>query len=133
MNGIYTNALTWAYWFVVHDGKVYEVIEDEILSNEEVGNVIGEVETKADEYSGKYTGNASNYYDIGTRYFEINHVSPKDAIAVEIERDVYVKAIYSHDAPFSFRNIVFNRYTLIITAVVIVSVLSYVGATSRQR
>ncbi|MEH7225355.1 hypothetical protein V7112_16225 [Bacillus sp. JJ1566] len=116
-------ALSWAYAFVVHDGKVYEVNEDLPLQQNELGNVIGKVKTKPDEQSGDYYGNASNYYEIGTRYYEIEGISINEAIAVETEEDHYVKAVHVHDALFSFKNIFMSfNFWVIVGIVLIVSV-----------
>ncbi|MBM7662148.1 ABC-type transport system substrate-binding protein [Bacillus mesophilus] len=114
-----TSALEWAYGFVVHNGKVYEVKEEETLSQEEIGDLIGKVETKADEYSGDYHGNASNFYEIGTLYYKIAEVSISEAIAVETKPNYYVKAVYVHDAPFHITNILFSVYTWILIMIVI--------------
>ena len=96
------NALEWAYWFVVYDGKVYEVKEEESVSTNDVGEVIGKVKTQADPHTGDYYGDASNYYEIGTRYFEIKDVPVKEAISIEKGPNEYIKAIYRHDAPNIF-------------------------------
>ena len=104
-HSIYANALSWAYFFIVHDGKVYEVKEEVLLEQNELGKTIGKVETKADKYSGDYYGNASNYYEIGTRYFEIQGVPVTEAIAVETEEGFYLKAVYVHDAPSTITNV----------------------------
>ncbi|MCH1627721.1 hypothetical protein [Fredinandcohnia quinoae] len=126
------NALSWAYWFVVHNGKVYEVKEDIPLNKEELDGVIGKVETKADEYSGKYSGNASNYYEIGTRYYEIAKVSKSEAIAVEIQPNKYVKADYVHDSPSQIKNIIFNMNTWVILGIGFIIFLTIVVVKSEQ-
>ncbi|WP_246941242.1 hypothetical protein [Bacillus pinisoli] len=124
-------SLTWAYGFVVNDGKVYEVKEGLILPKDEVGKVVGQVETQADEYGGDYYGNASNYYDIGTNYYEIKGIATKEAIAVEIQPNEFVKAVFVHDAPPHFKNFLFSTYTWIVVGCVII-VLGIVVLRSRQ-
>ena len=92
-------ALSWAYSFVVWDGNVYEVKEDNIPESE-IGNKIGEVKTKPNDMTGNYYGDASNAYPKGTEYFEINRISTEIAIAVEVEENKWQKAVYAHEAPF---------------------------------
>lgn len=61
-------ALSWAYPFVVWEGKVYEVKQEEMITDRVIGKTIGEVETKPDDMTGDYYGDASNYYPKGTKY-----------------------------------------------------------------
>ena len=122
------NALEWAYWFVVYDGKVYEVREEESVSTNDVGEVIGKVKTQADSHTGDYYGDASNYYEIGTRYFEIKDVSVKEAIAVEKSPNEFVKALYTYDRPN-----IFNVNILIGLALVFFIFLLIVVLKSKQR
>lgn len=110
IHSISANALSWAYFFVVHDGKVYEVKEEVLIQQTELGKAIGKVETKADEYSGDYYGNASNYYEIGTRYYKIQGVPITESIAVETQVGQYVKAVYVHDAQSHIKNVLTNSY-----------------------
>ena len=100
-------ALSWAYVFVVWDGKVYEVKEAEILNESSLRKVIGEVETKPDEMTGSYYGNASNGYPIGTKYYAIEGVSTGQAIAVQ-NGPGFVKAVYAHNAPFHILNVILH-------------------------
>lgn len=125
------NALTWAYGFVAHNGKVYEVKKEITLSEDEVGKVIGEVETRADEYSGEYYGNASNYYEIGTLYYEIKDVSIEEAIAVEIQSNQFVKAQYVHDVPSHIYNVIFSVSTWILVGIGVI-LLGIVVLRSKQ-
>ncbi|TSI02547.1 hypothetical protein [Lysinibacillus sp. BW-2-10] len=92
-------ALSWAYSFVVWNGNVYEVTEENVLKSELV-KVIGEVKTKPNDMAGNYYGDASNSYPKGTKYYEIMGTSTESAIAVEIEEKQWVKAVYVHEAPF---------------------------------
>lgn len=100
-------ALSWAYPFVVWDGSVYEVKQNEPLDDQNIGKEIGAVETKPDNMTGDHYGNASNFYEIGTPYAEIQGVSPTAAIAVK-DMDVWVRAVYVHKAPFHPMNLVTN-------------------------
>jgi len=122
------NALEWAYWFVVYDGKVYEVKEEKSVSTNEVGEVIGKVKTQADSNTGDYYGDASNYYEIGTRYFEIIGVPTKEVIAVETSSNEYVKAIYKHEKPN-----IFNVTTWIVLGLLFFIFLLIVVLISKQK
>ncbi len=95
-------ALSWAYAFVVLDGRVYEVMEVAVLEGD-LGEVIGEVETMADDMDGSYYGDASNMYPIGTTYRKVSGEAMEDVIAVEDESG-WKRAEYRHDAPFSMRD-----------------------------
>ncbi|MFJ9465768.1 hypothetical protein [Viridibacillus arvi] len=86
-----------SYPFVVWDGKVYEVSEV-VLLDEKIGNVIGKVNTKPNDSSGDYYGNASNMFEIGTKYYEISGVSMADVIAVENEKGHFIQADYVEKA-----------------------------------
>ncbi|WP_186321388.1 hypothetical protein [Bacillus sp. FJAT-22090] len=79
---------SWAYAFVVWDGYVY------VMTNEVVNNVdkkIGHV-TKYSDREGTYSGNFSNTYPKGTRYYSIKEISTDEAIAVEVDTGNYLKA-----------------------------------------
>lgn len=95
-------ALSWAYAFVVLDGRVYEVMDVEVLEGD-LGEVVGEVKTMADDMDGSYYGDASNMYPIGTTYREVNGEAMEDVLAVEDESG-WKRAEYRHDAPFSIRD-----------------------------
>lgn len=117
-------ALSWAYPFVVWKGNVYEVKQTEIIEKSQIGPIIGEVKTKPDEMTGSYYGNASNYYPIGTGYYEIKGTPVSAAIAVK-ENDQWMRAIYVHDAPFHIMNVVASFYFIlaaVILALIIVTI-----------
>jgi hypothetical protein len=79
----------WAYSFVVWDGFIY-IVSDEVV--DQVDREIGKV-TKYSDMEGTYSGNFSNTYRKGTKYFSIVDVNTDDAIAIEDENGHYVKAI----------------------------------------
>jgi len=83
---------SWAYLFVVNDGKIY-VITDERVEPNKIGPSIGKV-TKYSDTEGTYSGNFSNRYPKGTKYYEIIGVEINDAIAVKENEMLYVKATY---------------------------------------
>lgn len=122
MFSVSAHALSWAYPFVVWEGKVYEVKKDDILTDSEIGNVIGEVKTWPNEMTGDYYGNASNAYPKGTKYYEIKGTSTSFEIAVQ-EDDHWVKAIYVQKAPFHIMNIVSSSF--FIAAIVIIALILF--------
>ncbi|MBK3497018.1 hypothetical protein JFL43_19675 [Viridibacillus sp. YIM B01967] len=78
----------WAFSFIVWDGYIYQ------LSNESVNDIseeIGEV-TKYSDMEGTYSGNFSNAYEKGTKYYSIEGISTQEAIAIEVEDGKYRKA-----------------------------------------
>ncbi|MDQ0229191.1 hypothetical protein [Metabacillus malikii] len=114
-------ALSWAYSFVVWNGNVYEVT-DENVSESELGKGIGEVKTKPNDMTGSYYGNASNTYPKGTKYYEISGTSTEVAIAVEVEEKQWVKAVYVHDAPFHWMDFV-TRILPVLILIAIVAII----------
>ncbi|KKI90522.1 hypothetical protein WQ54_21505 [Bacillus sp. SA1-12] len=115
-------ALSWAYPFVVWNGKVYEV-KQEVIEDSEIGKMIGEVRTTPHEITGNYYGNASNYYPKGTNYYEIKGTSTSSAIAIKNDHK-WVKAIYVQKAPFHIMNVLTN--TCFISAVIIIALIAIV-------
>jgi len=95
-------ALSWAYAFVVLDGRVYEVMDVAVLEAD-LGEVVGEVKTMADDMDGSYYGDASNMYPVGTTYRKVNGEAMEDVLAVE-DGSEWKRAEYRHDAPFSLRD-----------------------------
>ncbi|WP_010648590.1 hypothetical protein [Oceanobacillus massiliensis] len=79
----------WAYSFVVWNGNIYKV-GDEYA--EAVDKEIGEV-TKYLDMEGTYSGNFSNKYAKGTKYFSIKDIGTDEAIAVKEQDGTYRKAI----------------------------------------
>ncbi|KOS62201.1 hypothetical protein FJQ98_17415 [Lysinibacillus agricola] len=118
-------ALSWAYPFVVWKEKVYEIKQEEFIENSKIGQIIGEVKTKPNGMTGKYYGDASNYYPKGTKYYEIKGTSTSTAIAVK-EANQWVKAIYVHKAPFHIMNVISNIYFIsvaVIMALIVIGVM----------
>jgi hypothetical protein len=79
----------WAYSFVVWDSFIY-VVSDEFV--EEIDKEIGHV-TKYSDMEGTYSGNFSNTYKKGTKYFSIKDISTDEAIAIQEKDGTYKKAI----------------------------------------
>lgn len=117
-----TYALSWAYKFVAWEGGVYEVTE-EFVDASDIGEKIGKVKRMADDMTGAYYGDASNYYEKGTRYYAIKGIDPGTAIAVEEQQDMWVKAVYLHEAPFHWTDIL-PYMLMVIAAFVLFIVLS---------
>ena len=92
--------------------KTYEVKEDVIIEESDIGKRIGKVKTEPYYSRGagdkmKYYGNASNNYPIGTQYYEIKGIPTSDAITIK-EDNHWVKAVYVEKAPFHIMNILTN-------------------------
>lgn len=81
-------ATSWVYPFVVWDGYMYEVTDEKVTTIE---NKIGAV-TKYSDME-QYGGNFSNAYPKGTKYFAIKGIDTEIAIAVQVDKGNYLKAI----------------------------------------
>ena len=79
----------WAYYFVVWNCFIYKVSDDYI---EDIDKEIGVV-TKYSDFEGTYSGNFSNMYEKGTRYYSIEGISTDEAIAIQEQDGRYRKAI----------------------------------------
>ncbi|MEK5389095.1 hypothetical protein NSQ59_01770 [Margalitia sp. FSL K6-0131] len=78
----------WAYPFVVWNGYIYVVSEEKV---EKVDKEIGHV-TKYSDREGTYSGNFSNVFKKGTKYYSIKGISTDEAIAVQDGKGKFVKA-----------------------------------------
>jgi hypothetical protein len=121
MFSISVHAIKWQDPFVVWKGKVYEVKQEEFISDSEIGKKIGEVKTKPNDI-GNYYGNASNFYPKGTKYYEIIGISTSKAIAVK-EDSQMVKAVFVQKAPFHIMNIISNPIFLTLVGVFILIII----------
>ncbi len=125
-----TYALSWAYKFVAWEGGVYEVTE-EVVDASDIGKKIGKVKRMADDRTGAYYGDTSNYYEKGTKYYAIKGIDSGTAIAVEEQQDIWVKAVYLHEAPFHWTDIL--PYMLMgIAAFVLFTVFSLRYASKKE-
>lgn len=113
-------ALSWAYSFVAWKGNVYEVTKEKI-SKSDIGRHLGEVKTKPNDVTGRYYGDASNAYPKGTKYFEINGESTETSIAVEVENNQWVKAVYVHKVPFHWMNIITRILPILFIIVIVIA------------
>ena len=87
-NPFNNSSADWAFQFVVWDSYIYQ-LSDEYVEN--IDEKIGEV-TKYSDMEGTYSGNFSNTYEKGTKYYAIQGISTEEAIAIE-EKGKYRKAI----------------------------------------
>ncbi|MGP4041947.1 hypothetical protein ACTWP4_18895 [Gracilibacillus sp. D59] len=111
-------ATSWVYPFVVWDGHTYEVMDESVTN---VEKEIGEVTRYSDMET--YSGNFSNAYKKGTKYFSIEGVSREEAIAVEVNESEYKKAVRRGEFHAEKR----DPYPLIETVVISVLVLIVMG------
>ncbi|WP_371816652.1 hypothetical protein [Exiguobacterium sp. s59] len=100
--------------------NVYEVLDTTIDENS-LGDVIGEVETTVNDETGRYYGNASNGYPIGTAYREVVGEAVEDVIAVE-DGSKWKRAEYRFRAPYHTSDFIkFFGYALLVLGIVLVS------------
>ncbi|MBD8071572.1 hypothetical protein [Bacillus sp. PS06] len=124
-------ATSWAYPFVVWEGYVYVVSDEEVT---EVGEVIGKVTRYSDMES--FPGNFSNAYEKGTKYYSIEGVSTEEAIAIEQSKGEYLKA--QREAEYGVKS-VFERVfdgpfgIGIILALVVIGVIAIISVYKTKR
>lgn len=120
-------ALSWAYAFVVLDGRVYEVTDVAVLEAD-LGDVVGEVKTLADDMDGSYYGDASNLYPIGTTYRKVDGEAMEDVLAIE-DGSGWKRAEFVHEAPFDRR----NHLDVIAYAVIGLGIAMFLSIRLRKR
>lgn len=129
-------ALSWAITFVVWEGKVYEVQQEDIIEESKIGKIIGEVKTKPDDMTGDYYGDASNFYPIGTKYYQIKGILTSDAIAIKEEDNQWVKAVYFDKSPFHIMNFLTNPFfifSIVIIALILIGVIYRTKKSNTQK
>ena len=87
-NSIGKSSADWASSFVVWEGYIYRISDEYI---DDISEEVGEV-TKYSDMEGTYSGNFSNAYRKGTKFFAIKGISTEKAIAIA-EDGKYRKAI----------------------------------------
>ena len=122
----------WAYAFVVWDGKVYEVKEEQIIEESEIGESIGEVNRQPNPNTYRYYGNASNFYPVGTPYYEIKGISTSTAIAVKVDNR-WLKADYVHNAPFHIMNILTKLWEIVPFVIVPLILIAFIYRVKKIR
>ncbi|WP_342429506.1 hypothetical protein [Neobacillus sp. FSL H8-0543] len=90
-------ATSWAYQFVVWQDYIY-VVSEEVVT--EIDKEIGKVTKYSDMES--LSGNFSNTFEKGTKYFSIKGVSTDEAIAIEESEGRYIKA--TREGEYEVRN-----------------------------
>lgn len=80
---------SWAYEFVVWKGDSYKITSEKVTN---VGKEIGQV-THYSDREGTYSGNFSNRYPVGTKYYEIQGVDTNQSIAIQTPDGSYLKAV----------------------------------------
>ena len=111
---------SWAYAFVVYNKNVY-VITDKKVNTELVGSEIGQV-TKYSDREGTYSGNFSNEYPKGTKYYEIVGADVNELIAVEEKDGIYIEAKYHGEyaeARNDIQTLLFYSFGIIISVILI--------------
>jgi hypothetical protein len=89
----------WSYEFVVYNKNVY-VITDKKVNGELIGSMLGQV-TKYSDREGTYSGNFSNKYPKGTKYYEIIGSEVNKVIAVKEKNATFIEAQYKGEYPGS--------------------------------
>lgn len=93
---ISTVSASWAYDFVVNDGKVF-VITEEVVDEVLIGKIVGKVTNYSSDETAYSGGNFSNAFPKGTKYYSIQGIPPEEAIAVKTNEEIFVKARYERD------------------------------------
>ena len=88
------SSASWVYHFVKWDNESY-VVTDEEVKEEKIGAEIGEVTFYSSQESSDTSGNFSNKYEKGTKYYEITDINQKEAIAIKDQEGKFVKAVIS--------------------------------------
>ncbi len=109
----------WAYEFVVYNKNVY-IVTDKKIDPELIGAKLGQV-TKYSLREGTYSGNFSNTYPKGTKYYEITGVDVKELIAVKDADGTFIEAKYSGEYPGARYNI--GHYLLYSIGLIIPGIL----------
>ncbi len=86
---------SWAYAFVVNDGRLF-VVSDDVVQEELVEENVGEVKYYSTQ-EGSYSGNFSNIYPAGTKYYAIQGYSSEEVIAVQSQAGEYIKAYFERE------------------------------------
>ena len=113
-------ATSWVYPFIVWDDHVYVVSEETVL---DVEKKIGKVTKYSDMYS--YSGNFSNVFPKGTKYYSIKGIDTTIAIAIQTSDGHYIKAY--REGEYTYRKN-FTEYIYIglgVFAILVVGILIY--------
>ena len=86
------SSASWVTEFVTWGNESYVVTEEEV-NEEEIGAEIGEVTFYSQQEISDTSGNFSNKYKEGTKYYEITDINKKEAIAIEVKEGKFLKAV----------------------------------------
>jgi hypothetical protein len=118
-------ATSWVYSFVVWDGYIY-VISDEYVT--EIDKKIGHVTKYSD--MAQYSGNFSNTYERGTKYYSIKNMSTDEAIAIQEGDGKYRKAVregeYTFKEEFPFKGETFDFSNWVISVLLLLLIIMIV-------
>ncbi|WP_314585989.1 hypothetical protein [Paenibacillus terrigena] len=122
---------SWAFQFVVYSGNTYEVTS-EIISPNQIEKKIGQVSHYSDK-EGTYSGNFSNTYPRGTKYYSVIGIDKNKEIAIKTEDNIYIKAIYQ--GPYDSKSLIYDLYFWIKTIFVICGliIIYFIYKTIRYR
>lgn len=115
-------ATKWASSFVVWEGYQYTV-QEEYIEKSEIESEIGQVTAYSDMEP--LSGNFSNKFLKGSKYFSIKGVSTEESIAVEAGSGTYARADRSGE--YTFANEEKNSKLLLIPGLVVIFVLLMAG------
>lgn len=115
-------ATKWASSFVVWEGYQYTV-QEEYIEKCEIESEIGQVTAYSDMET--LSGNFSNKFRKGSKYFSIRGVSTEESIAVEAGSGTYARADRSGE--YTFANEEKNSKLLLIPGLVVIFVLVMAG------
>ena len=126
----------WAYSFVVWDGYIY-VVSDDVVK--QIDQEIGQV-TSYSDLEGTFSGNFSNTFFKGTKYYSIKNVNTYEAIAIETQDGNFIKAVregpYAGSKSDEENDLVvthFNYANLFIGLLALFPILAIVGYYLRKR
>lgn len=115
-----TVSAKWAFSYVVFNKNIY-VITDTKISPELIGSKLGQV-TKYSHREGLYSGNFSNTYPKGTKYYEIIGVDVNQLIAIQNMDGTFTEAKYEGEyagARYDIGRYLFYFIGLIISVILI--------------
>ena len=113
-------ATSWAYPFVVWDDHIYVVSEETVI---DIEKVIGKV-TKYSDME-QYSGNFSNVFPKGTKYYSIKGIDTTIAIAIQTSDRHYIKAYLQGEYTYQTSFTQYIYISLGIFAILLVGIVIY--------
>lgn len=93
----------WSYEFVVFNKSIY-TITDKKINSDLIGAVLGQV-TSYSNQEGTYSGNFSNTFPKGTKYYNIKGSDSNKVIAIKVKDGTFIEANYEGEYAGSRYNI----------------------------